>query len=118
MESAQKISQRIPQFINDNQQDAFAIVNAVNVVASESANRFVAFSGERAAIVNQMVDLAVKTFLPDAAACNESAFAECLVKSDPYSRQSINFMNGSPGDMFRVPCAVDNGCTVLSNTND
>ena len=93
-----------------------AIANAVNVVASEATNRFVAFSGERAAIVNEMASLAVKSLLPDSVACDEAAFAECLVNSDPYSGQSINLM-GRPVDIFNQPCAIDNGCTILENTN-
>ena len=116
MDSAQKIAQRVPQFYNDNYQDAMNIANAVNVVASEAANRFVAFSGERAAIVNEMVGLAVKSLLPDSVACNEAAFAECLVNSDPYSGESINLF-GRPVDIFNQPCATNNGCTILDNTN-
>ena len=118
MESAQKIAQRIPQFVNANMEDASKIADAVNVVASEATNRFVAFSGERADILNQMASLAVKSLLPDAVACDESAFANCLVNSDPYSMESINFMYGSPRDFFSTPCAVNNGCTVLENTNE
>jgi hypothetical protein len=92
------------------------IANAVNVVASEAANRFVAFSGERAAIVNEMVSLVVKSLLPDSVSCNESAFAECLVNSDPYSGDCINLF-GRPVDIFNTPCAIDNGCTILDSTN-
>lgn len=71
MESAQMISGRVEQFVNDNAENAFAIADSVNVVASEAANRFVAFSGQRAKIVNKMVRLVVKTFLPDSESCDE-----------------------------------------------
>lgn len=70
-------------------------------------------TGERAAIVNQMADLAIKSILPDSETCDESAFADCLVKSD----QSINFLNGSPRNIFNTPCASDYGCKVLVDTN-
>lgn len=64
-----------------------------------------------------MADLAIKSLLPDSETCDESAFADCLV-ANTVQYESYNLLQGSPYDIFDTPCAIQNGCEVLDNTNN
>jgi len=50
-QTAMDVQQRIPTFINENQDDLMAIAASANAVASEFANRFTAAQGERNKLV-------------------------------------------------------------------
>ena len=94
----------------NNQEDLTTAAMSVKTIVEQFLIQKTAYEGQKLAGMVKFADAATKMLLADPEACDESAFAQCLV--DDNAVDLMNFDEATLSKLFTTQCAVDNNCTT------
>lgn len=108
--AAQAITERVMNWGNDNQDDLMTAAMAIQGVVEDFLVIEQAADIVRADAFTTLIDYGRQMGYADPEACDEEAFARCVIESNGFNMQ--DFGRGALWEIFATDCAVTNGCTT------
>ena len=97
MRTAQAINDRVNGWVNNNQEDLTTAAMSVKTIVEQFLIQKTAYEGQKLAAMLKMADTMTTMFLADPEACNETAFAQCLVDDN-----AVDLTNFEPTTLFEL----------------
>ena len=111
MRVAGAVTGRVQQWVGTNQDDLMTAAQSVQTIVQDFVKTDLASAGNRSQSMLGVLNGTRQLVFADPDACDENAFAQCLVSPDG---PSLSFGRNSPfHEVFTSDCAVTNGCTAL-----